>query len=113
MILTHSQLNLKVATAQSLDDKLLINAGHGLTCDNVNAIAKINGIYELNIGHALIADAVFVGLESAVIMMKEAMHKQVCIYGIYYPLHFVGWSALSLCLTIPDWLKEIWYIDSL
>ena len=64
-----------VATAQSLDDKLLINAGHGLTCDNVNAIAKIDGIYELNIGHALIADAVFVGLESAVTMMKEAMHK--------------------------------------
>lgn len=64
-----------VATAQSIDDKLLINAGHGLTCDNVNAIAKIDGIYELNIGHALIADAVFVGLESAVTMMKEAMHK--------------------------------------
>ena len=64
-----------VATAQSLDDKLLINAGHGLTCDNVNVIAKIDGIYELNIGHALIADAVFVGLESAVTMMKEAMYK--------------------------------------
>jgi pyridoxine 5-phosphate synthase len=64
-----------VATAQSLDDKLLINAGHGLKCDNVNAIAKIDGIYELNIGHALIADAVFVGLESAVTMMKEAMYK--------------------------------------
>lgn len=64
-----------VATAQRLDDKLLINAGHGLTRDNVNAIAKIDGIYELNIGHALIADAVFVGLESAVIMMKEAMYK--------------------------------------
>lgn len=64
-----------VATAQSLDDKLLINAGHGLTCDNVNVIAKIDGIYELNIGHALIADAVFVGIESAVAMMKEAMHK--------------------------------------
>ena len=64
-----------VAIAQSLDDKLLINAGHGLTRDNVNAIAKIDNIYELNIGHALIADAVFVGLESAVTMMKEAMYK--------------------------------------
>ncbi|MCG3843058.1 pyridoxine 5'-phosphate synthase [Psychrobacter sp. Ps1] len=69
------RLEQAVATAQSLDDKLLVNAGHGLTCDNVNSIAKIDGIYELNIGHALIADAVFVGLESAVTMMKEAMYK--------------------------------------
>jgi len=64
-----------VATAQSLGDKLLINAGHGLTFDNVNAIEQIDGIYELNTGHALIADVVFIGLESAVIMMKEAMYK--------------------------------------
>ncbi|MBO1530309.1 pyridoxine 5'-phosphate synthase [Psychrobacter sp. F1192] len=63
------------ATAQRLDDKLLINAGHGLTRDNVNAIAQIDGIYELNIGHALIADAVFMGLEQAVKEMKAAMHK--------------------------------------
>ena len=41
----------------------------------MNAIAQIEGIYELNIGHALIADAVFVGLEQAVIMMKEAMYN--------------------------------------
>ena len=65
-----------VATAQRLDNKLLINAGHGLSRDNVNAIAQINGIYELNIGHALIADALFVGLEKAVIMMKNAMHQR-------------------------------------
>lgn len=63
------------ATAQRLDDKLLINAGHGLTRDNVNAIAQIDGIYELNIGHALIADAVFMGLEQAVKQMKAAMRK--------------------------------------
>ena len=66
-----------VATAQRSDNKLLINAGHGLTRDNVNAIAQIEGIYELNIGHALIADAVFVGLEQAVIMMKDAMYADV------------------------------------
>lgn len=65
-----------VASAQHLDPKLLVNAGHGLTRDNVNAIAQIDGIYELNIGHALIADAIFVGLEQAVIMMKDAMHKE-------------------------------------
>ena len=64
-----------VTIAKDLDNQLLINAGHGLTRDNVNAIAQIDGIYELNIGHALIADAVFVGLAQAVIMMKAAMHK--------------------------------------
>ena len=64
-----------VATVWRSDNNLLINAGHSLTRDNVNAIAQIEGIYELNIGHALIADAVFVGLEQAVIMMKEAMYN--------------------------------------
>lgn len=62
-----------VSIAQQADNSLLINAGHGLTRDNVNAIAQIEGIYELNIGHALIADAVFVGLAEAVKMMKAAM----------------------------------------
>lgn len=52
---------------------LIVNAGHGLTRDNVGAIADIKDIYELNIGHALIADAVFVGLAEAVKMMKAAM----------------------------------------
>ena len=41
----------------------------------MNAIAKIEGIYELNIGHAFIAGAVFVEFEQAVIMMKEAMYN--------------------------------------
>ena len=64
-----------VSMAQQADSDMLINAGHGLTRDNVNAIAQIEGIYELNIGHALIADAVFVGLTQAVVMMKAAMHQ--------------------------------------
>ena len=64
-----------VSTAQQADKNMLVNAGHGLTRDNVNAIAQIEGIYELNIGHALIADAVFVGLAQAVIDMKAAMHQ--------------------------------------
>lgn len=71
-----ARIKRSVASAQRLNSKLLINAGHGLTQGNVNAIAQIDGIYELNIGHALIADAIFVGLEQAVIMMKNAMHKE-------------------------------------
>lgn len=70
------RIKRSVASAQRLNPNLLINAGHGLTQDNVTAIAQIDGIYELNIGHALIADAIFVGLEQAVIMMKKAMRKE-------------------------------------
>lgn len=60
---------------QRINDKLLINARHGLTRDTISAILKIEGIYELNIGHALIADAVFVGLAQAVTMMKAVMYQ--------------------------------------
>ena len=70
-----TRIKQAVRTAQDANSNMLINAGHGLTRDNVYAIAQIDGIYELNIGHALIADAVFVGLEQAVIMMKNAMHE--------------------------------------
>lgn len=60
-----------VAYARSRSD-MLINAGHGLTRHNVKAIAQIEGIHELNIGHALICDALFMGLEGAVKAMKQA-----------------------------------------
>ncbi|WP_168542170.1 pyridoxine 5'-phosphate synthase [Acinetobacter sp. A2] len=52
---------------------LVINAGHGLNLENVGPIATIPHIHELNIGHALIGDAVFVGLEQAVKRMKAAI----------------------------------------
>ncbi len=61
------------ATAYALDQNLIVNAGHGLNLDNVAPIARIQGMNELNIGHALIADSVFVGLETAVIQMKKLM----------------------------------------
>ena len=52
---------------------LQVNAGHGLNRHNVEAICRIPVIRELNIGHALIADAVFVGLDRAVRDMKQLM----------------------------------------
>ncbi len=52
---------------------LVVNAGHGLNYQNVDAIAAIEGINELNIGHAIIAHALFVGLEQAVVQMKQLM----------------------------------------
>ncbi len=49
------------------------HAGHGLTYDNVQPIAAIPQLAELNIGHYLIGEAVFVGLENAVVKMRELM----------------------------------------
>lgn len=54
---------------------LIVNAGHGLHLDNVQAIARIPQIHELNIGHSIIADAVFVGLENAVRRMKAKIDE--------------------------------------
>ncbi|ROO30393.1 pyridoxine 5'-phosphate synthase [Salinisphaera orenii MK-B5] len=50
-----------------------VHAGHGLHVDNVEAIAAIGEIVELNIGHAIVARAVFVGLSEAVREMRAAM----------------------------------------
>ena len=52
---------------------LQVNAGHGLHYTNVQAIAAITGIAELNIGHAIVAHAVFVGWQAAVREMKALM----------------------------------------
>lgn len=52
---------------------LVVNAGHGLNLDNVAPIAAIAEIHELNIGHSIIADSVFVGLSQAVKEMNAAI----------------------------------------
>ncbi|WP_298166342.1 pyridoxine 5'-phosphate synthase [Novosphingobium sp.] len=49
------------------------HAGHGLTYDNVSAIAAIPQLAELNIGHYLIGEAIFTGLENAVLRMRDLM----------------------------------------
>lgn len=50
---------------------LVVNAGHGLNYHNAEAIAAIPGINELNIGHAIVAHALFVGFKQAVHEMKQ------------------------------------------
>ena len=50
-----------------------VNAGHGLHYTNVQQIAAIDGIVELNIGHAIVAHAIFAGWENAVREMKAIM----------------------------------------
>ncbi|TAK73033.1 MAG: pyridoxine 5'-phosphate synthase [Gammaproteobacteria bacterium] len=52
---------------------LIVNAGHGLNYQNVQPIARIPEINELNIGHGIIARALFMGLEAAVREMKRLM----------------------------------------
>ena len=53
----------------------MVNAGHGLHYHNVEAIAALPGVNELNIGHAIIARALFVGLKEAVQEMKARIDK--------------------------------------
>lgn len=53
---------------------LIVNAGHGLNYQNTQAIARIPQINELNIGHGIVAHAIFVGLENAVREMKQLMY---------------------------------------
>ena len=61
---------LKESTSKAKSYGLRVNAGHGLTYQNVEAIAAIEGIEELNIGHTIIARALAVGLSQAVKEMK-------------------------------------------
>jgi pyridoxine 5-phosphate synthase len=67
----HEQL-IALTTAGKLvcDAGLTLHAGHGLNYHNVIPIARIPQMHELNIGHAIVARAVFVGLERAVREMK-------------------------------------------
>ncbi|MDY7026166.1 MAG: pyridoxine 5'-phosphate synthase [Pseudomonadota bacterium] len=62
---------IREAAQYAADRGLIVNAGHGLHYHNVQAIAEIPVINELNIGHSIIAQAVFVGLEKAVRDMKQ------------------------------------------
>lgn len=67
----YNKIVAAVKYAKSLG--LQVNAGHGLHYHNVQKIAAIAGIEELNIGHAIIAQSVFTGLAAAVAEMKHLM----------------------------------------
>lgn len=58
--------NLELMTAYGITQGLTMNAGHGLKYHNTRPVAAISGMHELNIGHSIMALAVFVGLEEAV-----------------------------------------------
>ena len=58
--------NIKYAVDFSLNSGLIVNAGHGLHYKNVQEIVAINGIEELNIGHSIVAEALFKGCEKTI-----------------------------------------------
>lgn len=60
---------------------LEIHAGHGLSYDTVEPIARISTIAELNIGHFLIGEAIFVGLDEAIRSMRQRMDRARTITG--------------------------------
>ncbi len=65
------QLQQAASRAQELG--LVVNAGHGLTHLNVGPVASIPGVLDLNIGHAIVSRAVFLGLPGALDEMRRAM----------------------------------------
>ena len=80
----HSHELARIAAGAELGQELglVVNAGHGLNIHNVSEIAKLPQIRELNIGHALIAQAVFLGLPEAIKQMKEVMYRARISAGI-------------------------------
>ena len=66
---------LAKASRQIRDAGMQLHAGHGLTYRNVKPVAEIEGMHELNIGHSIVARAIFVGFEQAVREMKRLIAK--------------------------------------
>ena len=66
---------IELGIQQGLELGLQVNAGHGLNFHNVQAVAAIHGIAELNIGHAIVARAMFSGLQESVREMKRLMRE--------------------------------------
>ncbi len=68
---------IQAAAGYAHQQHLVVNAGHGLHYDNVLAIAAIPHINELNIGHSLVAQAIFEGLPQVIKAMKSRIHQGV------------------------------------
>ncbi len=72
---------IRVGVKEGRRQGLRVNAGHGLNYFNVKPIAGLPGIEELNIGHSIIARAIFVGLETAVRDMKALIREADGAWG--------------------------------
>ena len=69
----------KIIESTAFAKKIGLNchAGHGLTYDNVGAIVSINNIIELNIGHFIIANSIFDGLENSILKMRKIISEAI------------------------------------
>jgi len=73
-----SLTKLKAGRDIAMENNLIVHAGHGLTYRNIGLVAGIEGICEFNIGHSIVARAVFVGIRQATEQMIELIDK----YGL-------------------------------
>ena len=75
MITVYTIRRMFMAEERARSLGLRVNAGHGLTYQNVEPVAAIEGMEELNIGHTIVARALAVGLEEAVRQMKALVQN--------------------------------------
>ncbi len=66
---------LAAAKDFAIENNLIVHAGHGLTYRNIGPVAQIKGLCEFNIGHSIVARAVFVGIRQATAQMIELINK--------------------------------------
>lgn len=67
--------DLQAGLEAGLEAGLIVHAGHGLTYENVALVARLPGFSEFNIGHSIVARALFTGLRDAVAEMKRAIER--------------------------------------
>ena len=67
---------LETAAAKAVDLGLGVNAGHDLNLDNLPLMQKLSGLLEVSIGHHLMADALYIGMEAAVKAYRRALGQQ-------------------------------------
>jgi len=72
---------LRLASRIAVEHGLEVHAGHGLNADNVAAVAAIPEVVELNIGHSIVARAVFIGFAAAVTEMRGLMTAARLVAG--------------------------------
>jgi len=75
----HELARLQRAARAAAQAGIECHAGHGLTYENVVDVAAIADVIELNIGHFLIGEAIFVGLERSIALMRRAIAKGVAL----------------------------------
>ena len=68
---------LETASAKAVELGLGVNAGHDLNLDNLPLMQQLSGLLEVSIGHHLMADALYMGMEAAVKAYRRALGQQV------------------------------------